>query len=192
MRVPRLAIVGRPNVGKSSLFNALAKRRVAIVDDRPGVTRDRVAASIVIPPQYQTQDPLAVVAVDTGGYGIDDTQDLTAEVEQQIQRGLAEADMLLFVIDAQHGLAPLDQTVAQLLREAGGRPFEDGPAGSGKGKPVLVVANKVDSENWEGEAFEAMQLGFGEPVGVSAKDPAQPDPPAPDDPRGLVRPPATR
>ena len=98
--------------------------------------------------------------IDTGGYGIKDAMDLTVQVEQQIASGLAEADMVMFVVDAQSGLTTLDHTVAQVLRTS---------AGSGNNrKPILLVANKVDADNWEPVAYNAMQIGFGEPVMVSA------------------------
>src|SRR5215469_11311479 len=100
--IPVVAIVGRPNVGKSSLFNWLAGRRIAIVDPTAGVTRDRVATLVQLDGRF-------VDLVDTGGMGIEDVDHLTAEVEQQIKLALDQADVILFVVDARSGVAPLDE-----------------------------------------------------------------------------------
>jgi len=158
---PKIAIVGRPNVGKSSLLNLLAGRRVSIVDAVAGVTRDRVATYVDLPPATDGDGELCVQLIDTGGHGIEDADDLTVDIEQQIAFAVAEADVVLFVVDAQQGIAPLDQRVARLLRTSAG-------GDESHSKPVLLIANKVDSENHEGGAYEALQLGFGEPVFVSA------------------------
>jgi GTP-binding protein len=152
--MPKIAIVGRPNVGKSSLMNRLAGRKISIVDPTAGVTRDRVSTMIELP--NEGGDPYRARLIDTGGYGIEDSQQLTAEVEQQIASGLADADLVLFLIDAQSGIVPLDKTVAQVLRTSAGD------------KPIVLVANKVDADNLEPAAYDAMQLGFGEPVMISA------------------------
>lgn len=154
MPLPKIAIVGRPNVGKSSLMNRLAGRKISIVDPTAGVTRDRVSTKIEIP--NEGADPDLATLIDTGGYGIEDSQQLTAEVEQQIANGLADADLVMFVVDSQSGIVPLDKTVAQVLRTSAGD------------KPIILVANKVDADNLEPLAYDAMQLGFGEPVKVSA------------------------
>ncbi len=182
---PKVAIVGRPNVGKSSLFNMLCGKRVSIVDAMPGVTRDRLTALVDLSgarptvisdddqlepleseddipnpdaePDGQDGEPRRLIELtDTGGHGIEDAQQLTAEVERQIAMALAEADLVLFVVDAQGGILPLDEQVARLLRHGG------------RHTPVLLVANKVDGESLENLAFEAMTLGFGEPIPVSA------------------------
>ncbi len=131
----------------------LAGRRVSIVDATPGVTRDRVSVYVDI----ETDDAKRCVeVVDTGGHGVEDAQQLTAEVESQIAHGVAEADLILFVVDVQTGMTPLDHKVAQLLREHAGK------------TPALLVANKVDSQKHEPAANDAYELGFGEPVVISA------------------------
>src|SRR6266480_4790659 len=124
MAVPQVAIVGRPNVGKSSLFNRLACRRIAIVDPTPGVTRDRITAPIQIGDRY-------FELTDTGGMGIDDIDRLTSDVERQINFAMDRAELLLFLVDAKTGPVPLDEEVAKRLR--------------GVNKPVLLVANKCDN-----------------------------------------------
>src|ERR687884_1661617 len=104
MKLPQVVIVGRPNVGKSSLFNWLAKRRIAIVDPTAGVTRDRVSTLV-------KADGRFFELVDTGGMGIQDTDNLTAQVERQIEAAIDEAAVLLLVVDARAGIAPLDEQV---------------------------------------------------------------------------------
>ena len=147
MPLPIIAIVGRPNVGKSSLLNGLAGRRIAIVDAQPGVTRDRINAPIELGDGY-------VELVDTGGIGLDDADGLSDHVEAQIGYALAEADLILFVVDAREGLTPLDEHVARRLRR--------------QDKPVILVANKVDEPDQLTEIHEMNRLGFGEPLAVSA------------------------
>src|SRR5438874_10371610 len=129
--VPLVAIVGRPNVGKSSLFNWLSGRRIAIVDPTAGVTRDRITALVKMEEGY-------FELVDTGGIGIQDVDNLTADVEKQIDRALEDAQLVLFVVDVRAGLTGLDQEVAQRLRR-----FT---------KPVLLVANKADTPELEANA----------------------------------------
>jgi GTP-binding protein len=146
--VPQIAIVGRPNVGKSSLFNWLAGRRIAIVDPTPGVTRDRLAAPIQIGDRY-------VELIDTGGMGIEDADNLTRDVERQIQLAITQANLVLFVVDARNGLVPLDVEVARRLR--------------GIDKPVLLVANKVDTADFIPQTAEFHKLGFGDITCVSAQ-----------------------
>lgn len=147
MSLPVVAIVGRPNVGKSSLLNMLAGRRISIVDPTAGVTRDRVSTVV-------EQDGRFFELVDTGGYGIVDRDDLNADVEQQIGFAVQQATLILFVVDAKDGLLPLDQAVAQLLRAAN--------------KPIVLLANKVDAINAKTEIADFHQLGFGDPLEVSA------------------------
>jgi GTPase len=142
----QVVIVGRPNVGKSSIFNWLAGRRLAIVDDMAGVTRDRMTAEVEH--EGRTFD-----LVDTGGIGIHDSDDLTQEIEQQIEYALAAADVIMFVVDVRSGLVPLDQEVAQRLRSLR--------------KPVLLVANKADHENLDSQGGEFYGLGTGEVLRVS-------------------------
>jgi GTP-binding protein len=147
MSLPIVAIVGRPNVGKSSLLNLLAGRMISIVDPTPGVTRDRVSAVCEIGERY-------FELIDTGGYGIEDHDDLTELVEDQIRYAIAGASLILFVVDIQEEITPLDQEVARLLR--------------GAKTPVQLVANKTDAGKHEQRAGEFVVLGFGEPVCVSA------------------------
>ncbi len=148
MALPVVAIVGRPNVGKSSLLNALVGRMISIVDPTAGVTRDRVSAVCEV-------DELYFELVDTGGYGIEDSDQLTAHIEQQILYAIDQASLVLFVVDVRAGLTPLDREVARLLRR-----FE---------REVILVANKADAEPHEATASEFFPLGFGEPMCVSAK-----------------------
>lgn len=155
--LPKVVIVGRPNVGKSSLLNLLAGRRVSIVDPTAGVTRDRIGVAVELSGVFSDGSaPNTVELIDTGGYGIEDADNLTAQVERQIDLALAGAQVVLFVIDAQAGVASLDETVARLLHQSANK------------APVLLVANKVDSETYVAHAQEAAALGFGEPICVSA------------------------
>jgi GTP-binding protein len=146
--IPQIAIVGRPNVGKSSLFNWLTGRRIAIVDPTPGVTRDRLAAPIQIDRRY-------VEMVDTGGMGIQDVDNLTKEVERQISSAIEQAALILFVVDARAGLVPLDEKVVERLR--------------GVDKPVLLVVNKCDHPELEAHATEFHRLGAYPLLTVSAQ-----------------------
>lgn len=147
MSLPVIAIVGRPNVGKSSLLNMVARERISIVDPRPGITRDRVSTIIEYEGRY-------LELVDTGGIGIVDADHLEGHVEQQIDYAIQRADVVLFILDTHAGLTPLDQIVSERLRALAPK--------------VVLVANKVDTEQHASEAAQFMQLGFGEPVIVSA------------------------
>ncbi|MDR1745208.1 MAG: ribosome biogenesis GTPase Der, partial [Planctomycetota bacterium] len=142
------AIVGRPNVGKSTLFNALAGSRIAIEADSPGVTRDRVLYPLTI--EDRTFD-----LVDTGGIGIVDSQNLENQVERQIALAIDAADLLIFLVDSRDGITPLDQEVAARLRKSG--------------KRVLLVASKVDTQRIEDNLPSFHALGFGDALPVSAK-----------------------
>ena len=146
MPLPQVAIVGRPNVGKSSLFNWLAGRRIAIVDPTPGVTRDRLMTPVEM--EGRTLD-----LVDTGGMGFDDQ--LTVQVEGQIEVALNEASVILFVVDVKSGPVPLDDEVAERLR--------------GVDKPIILVANKCDVQELEEQTGEFHRYGFGDVLCVSAK-----------------------
>jgi len=145
--LPIVVIVGRPNVGKSSLFNWLAGKRVSIVDPTAGVTRDRV--SIVV-----ESDDRFFELMDTGGMGIVDKDNLTEDVERQIQFAVDSAAVVVFVVDIRDGVVPLDEDVAARLREVG--------------KPVVFVANKADTDKIATLGGEFHRLGYGEPVLVSA------------------------
>ncbi len=147
MSLPVVAIVGRPNVGKSSLLNCIARRMIGIVDPTPGVTRDRVSAVC-------DANDLYFELVDTGGFGIEDHDDLTDHVEQQIRYALAQAALILFVVDARESVTPLDQDVARLLRQHDAR--------------VVLVANKVDEIKFTPLIGEFHKLGFGAALPVSA------------------------
>ncbi|MGE3804566.1 MAG: ribosome biogenesis GTPase Der [Gemmataceae bacterium] len=148
MPVPQVAIVGRPNVGKSSLFNWIAGRRIAIVDPTAGVTRDRVSTLVHMEPRY-------FELVDTGGIGIKDHDNLTNQVEAQIQTAIDQAAIVLFVVDGRSGLVPLDEEVAQRLR--------------GCPQPILFVANKCDAVEMDALATDFARLGFGPALPVSAQ-----------------------
>ncbi len=149
MSIPQVVIVGRPNVGKSSLFNWLARKRLAIVDKTAGVTRDRMSYLMCVEDRY-------FELIDTGGMGIEDPDKLTADVEHQIQVALESADVVLFVVDTRDGVVPLDQLVSQRLR------YVD--------VPILCVANKTDAPSMEPQANDFYRLGRGKLVSVSAKE----------------------
>ncbi len=142
-----VTIVGRPNVGKSSLFNRMIGKRASIVDDQPGVTRDRIYGEITIGEKN-------IYLVDTGGLLPGYTNEETEGIHRQVLLALEESDLLLFVIDGKEGFSPLDQDVALLLRKSG--------------KPVIVVVNKVDDFVHEHRTAEGYRLGFDHVIGVSA------------------------
>lgn len=146
MPIPKVVIVGRPNVGKSSIFNWLDGRRLAIVDDQCGVTRDRLSTFIQLDDRY-------IELVDTGGMGIQDVDNLTQEIQEQIDTAIDEADLVLFVVDARDGLTALDEMVGEKLRKVE--------------KPVLLLANKADHAKLDDQAVEFHRLGRGWLVPIS-------------------------
>jgi GTP-binding protein len=143
-----VAIIGRPNVGKSTLFNRLIGKRLAIVDDTPGVTRDRRAGEARIA-------DLAFTAIDTAGLDDSAAQSLTGRMRRQTERAVADADLALFMIDARAGLTPVDRHFAAWLRKAG--------------KPVIVIANKCEGRVGDAGVAEAFALGLGDPIPFSAE-----------------------
>jgi len=142
-----VAIVGRPNVGKSSLFNRIAGRREAIVDDQPGVTRDRLYTRA----EWQGK---AFYLVDTGGMTGSVGNDLAGAVHRQVQAAIEESNVLLFVVDGMDGSTPLDEEIAQQLRKTG--------------KPVILVVNKIDDAIHENKVYDLYALGFEKVIGVSS------------------------
>ncbi|MET0997681.1 MAG: ribosome biogenesis GTPase Der, partial [Marmoricola sp.] len=145
-RVPILAVVGRPNVGKSTLVNRIIGRREAVVEDKPGVTRDRVSYDAV-------WNGRAFTVVDTGGWD-PDARGLAESIRAQAEIAVNIADAVMFVVDAGVGITDNDEAVVRLLRKSG--------------KPVVLAANKVDDQRAEAEAYGLWNLGLGEPMPVSA------------------------
>ncbi|MDW8051919.1 MAG: ribosome biogenesis GTPase Der [Armatimonadota bacterium] len=147
-RKPVLAIVGRPNVGKSALFNRLIGQRVAIVEDTPGVTRDRLYGEA----EWLGQP---FVVIDTGGILFSDEDPLIQQVRVQAQVAIHEADCILFLVDARDGLTPADEEIADMLRRGN--------------KPVVLVVNKADNPKlWDAQRAEFFALGLGDPLPISA------------------------
>src|SRR6059036_238589 len=147
-RPPNVAIVGRPNVGKSALFNRLVGRKIAIVHDQPGITRDRISAIC-----KRAARPFTVW--DTGGIIGVGERELSAQVRRAAEEALRESDLLLFVVDAKEGLSPVDEELARVLRKSQ--------------KPVLLVINKIDNEKHEPLAAEFSSLGFERTFAISAE-----------------------
>ena len=142
-----VAIVGRPNVGKSTLFNRLAGKRLALVDDQPGLTRDRREAETSL-------GSCAVTLIDTAGLEPGD-KGLTPRMRQQTEAAIAQADLVLFLVDARTGVVSADEIFADLVR--------------GSGKPVILAANKCEGRAAEPGVYEAYSLGLGEPLPISAE-----------------------
>jgi GTP-binding protein len=146
--LPIVAIVGRPNVGKSTLFNRLVGKKLALVDDQPGVTRDRREGDAHLL-------GLDFRIVDTAGYEDEDPQSLPGRMRMQTQAAVDDADLALFVIDARAGITPLDEEIARWLR--------------GNDTPVVLMANKAEGKAGEDGVLESYTLGLGEPVPFSAE-----------------------
>ncbi len=149
MALPTVAIIGRPNVGKSSLFNALAGEMISIVEPTAGVTRDRVSTFI-------GRDERYFELIDTGGYGVVDSDHLSEHIEQQIRQAIESANLVLFMVDIRDGVVPLDEKIAQLLRK--------------NELDVIGVANKADTARLFPAAGEFSKLGFGEFLCISVKN----------------------
>lgn len=149
MSKPIVAIVGRPNVGKSTLFNQIGKRRVSIVDDMPGVTRDRI---------YMDAEWLnhTFTMIDTGGIEFDESDQILRSMRQQAKIAMEEADVIVFVVDGRVGLTSADEEVGHMLRSAK--------------KPVVLAINKIDSPQLEANIYEFYNLGLGDPMGISASN----------------------
>ena len=148
MSKPIIAVVGRPNVGKSTLFNTLAGERISIVKDYPGVTRDRIYADF-------TWLDRSMSLIDTGGIDLDTKDAMLSHMREQANIAIAAADVILFLTDVRQGLVDMDFKVADMLRKSG--------------KPVVLVVNKVDSfEKYMPDVYEFYNLGIGDPHPVSA------------------------
>ena len=149
MSTPIVAIVGRPNVGKSTLFNQIGKRRVSIVDDMPGVTRDRI---------YMDAEWLnhTFTMIDTGGIEFEDDDHILKSMRQQALVAMEEADVIVFVVDGRAGLTTADEEVGRMLRNTK--------------KPVILAVNKIDSPQLEAGVYEFYSLGLGEPMGIAASN----------------------
>jgi GTPase len=146
--MPNIAIVGRPNVGKSALFNRLIGRKIAIVHDQPGITRDRISAIC-------THGARPFVVWDTGGIFGAGEPELGTQVRRAAEEALRASDLLLFVVDAKEGLSPIDEELARVLRKSQ--------------KPVVLVINKIDTEKHEALAAEFDALGFKSSIAISAE-----------------------
>lgn len=144
----KIAIIGRPNVGKSTLFNRLAGRKVALVHDKPGVTRDRRELSVKL-------RDIDLIIIDTAGYEFSKTDNLEYRMWLQTQKAIQDADICLFLFDAREGLHPYDEHLASLVRESH--------------KPVILLANKCEGKVQEDGIYEAYKLGLGQPIPFSAE-----------------------
>jgi len=147
MKKPLVAIIGRQNVGKSTLLNRLAGKRVAIVEDLPGTTRDRLFADVM----WQGKD---FTVIDTGGLEIGPESELEKGVRQQVNAAIEEADVIIFLTDVQSGVLPADYEIADMLRRTE--------------KPVILAVNKADNDRLEADASEFYQLGLDDPIAISA------------------------
>jgi len=149
MPLPKVALIGRPNVGKSSLLNALAGKMLSIVEPTPGVTRDRVSTLIARDDKY-------FELTDTGGYGVVDRDDLAGHITRQIHHAIESADLVVFMVDIRDGLTPLDEKIVQLLRS--------------HGLEIIPVANKADNAKMFPDAAEFSALGLGEFLCISVQN----------------------
>jgi len=147
MTKPIVAIVGRPNVGKSTLFNRLVGKRLAIIEDEPGTTRDRLYADIV----WREN---ALTLVDTGGLLLTPDSDIAQRVKEQVEVAIAEADVIIFLVDVVDGVTHMDRDIAEMLRRSN--------------KPVMLAVNKVDNERRRLDAAEFYELALGDPLPISA------------------------
>ncbi len=147
MGKPIVAIIGRQNVGKSTLLNRMAGRQIAITEDLPGTTRDRIIADV----SWQETE---FTVVDTGGLEVKPKSTIAQRVKEQVEIAIAEANVIIFLVDVIEGVMPLDLEITDMLRQAS--------------KPILLVANKADNTKLETESVEFYQLGLGEPLPISA------------------------
>ncbi|MCK4905636.1 ribosome biogenesis GTPase Der [bacterium] len=145
--LPKVAIVGRPNVGKSTLFNRLTKSRASIIDSKPGVTRDRLYGEVY-------WGKVIFELIDTGGIIPDDTQKLTQEIKKQVTHSIKESDLILFLVDGEEGLHNWDEEICQLLRKTG--------------KPIILVVNKIEGNKREALSGEFYKMGFPDTISISA------------------------
>ena len=146
---PIVAVVGRPNVGKSTLFNVLAGEKISIVKDTPGITRDRIYADI----NWLNWN---FTLIDTGGIEPDSKDIILSQMREQAEIAVATADVIIFLVDVKQGLVDADSKVADMLRRSR--------------KPVILVVNKVDSAKMEPDVYEFYNLGIGEPIPISASN----------------------
>ena len=148
MSRPIVCIVGRPNVGKSTLFNKMAGRRIAITEDVPGVTRDRIYAEGEWLGKHYT-------IIDTGGLEPEKDDTIMLNIRKQAEIAIETADVILFVVDGLEGLTSTDKEIAEILRKSG--------------RNVLLVANKIDTRKTPDDLYELYELGLGQPIPVSAE-----------------------
>ena len=146
MSLPVVAIIGRPNVGKSSLFNLIAKKQISVVHDYPGVTRDRIYADI-------EWDDRCFTIADTGGLDAKPEEELIDQVQHQVETAVEEAKVIIFLVDVRTGVMPHDLLVAEKLRQ-----FD---------KPVFLVVNKVEGQKFDNDVYDFYRLGLGEPIPIS-------------------------